>query len=141
MTSVLLFFKLFNWFCLRNMRQFRIRTLIVVLGIAMGAAVFSSVRLSVRATLDSFSQSMNSIAGRSDLVLSRPAGRIPERVISGLSVHPDVTAATVLMTTYVEPVVDNAEPLLLLGLDPLLDRTFRPWRIRFSGNLLCTLHS
>jgi putative ABC transport system permease protein len=135
MRPIFLFFKLFTWFSLRNMQRHRTRTLIVVLGIALGAAVFSSVRLSVKATLDSFSQSMDRIAGRSELVLSRPGGRIPEHLISVLTVHPDVAAATVLMTTYVNPVSDDAEPFLLLGLDPILDRTFRPWDVRSPEKL------
>lgn len=133
MRPIFLFFKLFAWFSLRDMLRHRTRTLIVVLGIALGAAVFSSVRLSVKATMDSFAQSIDRITGRSELVLSRPGGRIPEHLISALTVHPDVAAATVLMTTYVNPVSDDAEPFLLLGLDPILDRTFRPWEVLSPG--------
>ena len=130
MRPIFLFLKLFTWFSLRNMRRYRIRTAIVLLGIALGAAVFSSVRLSIKATIDSFSQSMDRIAGQSDLVLTWPAGRLPDHFITGLTVHPDVAAATALMTAYVNPDADNAEPFLLVGLDPLLDRKFRPWQVR-----------
>ena len=130
MRPIFLFLKIFTWFSLRNMRRYRIRTVIVLLGIALGAAVFSSVRLSIKATIDSFSQSMDRIAGHSDLVLTWPAGRLPEHFITGLTVHPDVAAATALMTAYVNPEADNAEPFLLVGLDPLLDRKFRPWQVR-----------
>ena len=43
--------------------------------------------------------------------------------------HPDVAAATALMTIYVEPSAENGEPFLLVGLDPVLDRDFRKWSV------------
>jgi putative ABC transport system permease protein len=48
----------------------------VLLGIALGAAVFTSVRLAVQATMDSYSRSMDLIAGRQrpDPVPSRRPG-------------------------------------------------------------------
>ncbi len=127
MKPVFLYFKLFVFFSLRHMRRHLIRTSIVLMGIALGAAVFSSVRLSVKATIDSFSQSMDRIAGLSELVLIRPGGRIPDHLVSDLILHPDVAAVTALMTVYVRPIAKGAEPFLLLGLDPLLDRSFRTW--------------
>jgi putative ABC transport system permease protein len=51
----------------------------VLLGIALGAAVFTSVRLAVQATMDSYSRSMDLIAGSSDLTLSVPAAGCPIR--------------------------------------------------------------
>jgi putative ABC transport system permease protein len=51
----------------------------LLLGIALGAAVFTSVRLAVHATVDSFSRSMDLIAGVSDLTLSAPAAGFPTR--------------------------------------------------------------
>jgi putative ABC transport system permease protein len=59
---------------------------------------------------------------------------IPDHIISALTVHPDVAAATALMTTYVKPVIDQANPFLLVGLDPILDRRFRPWETQSLKN-------
>ena len=132
--KLVFFLKLFTWFSLRNMRRQKIRTLIVLLGIALGAAVFSSVRLSIRATIDSFSQSMDRIAGYSEMVLSRPGGRVPDYIIANLIRHPDVAAVTALMTTYVKPNNDQEDPFLLIGLDPILDRRFRSWEVRSLRN-------
>jgi len=132
MRPLLLFMRLYCWFSLRYMRLHPVRALIVVLGIALGAAVFTSVRLSVHATIDSFSRSMDRIAGRSDLVLFRPGGRVPEELMVKVTRHPDVAAATAFMTIYVEPSSENGEPFLLVGLDPVLDREFRKWST-YSG--------
>jgi putative ABC transport system permease protein len=70
--------RLFGWFTLRHLRSHMGRTLAVLLGIALGAAVFTSVRLAVQATIDSYSRSMDLIAGSSDLTLFRPGGRVPD---------------------------------------------------------------
>ena len=74
MAVPLLYLRLFNWFTLRNLRNHMGRALAVLLGIALGAAVFTSVRLAVYANLDSFSRSMDMIAGASDLTLVNPGG-------------------------------------------------------------------
>ncbi|MBT8372761.1 MAG: ABC transporter permease, partial [Deltaproteobacteria bacterium] len=103
------------------------RALTVLCGIALGAAVFTSVRLSVNASLDSFSRSMDLIAGRADRVLIRPAGRVPEKLVSILLAHPSVESASPLLTTYIRPAQEGAEPFLLIGLDPILDRSIRNW--------------
>jgi putative ABC transport system permease protein len=99
----------------------------VLVGIGLGAAVFASVRLAVHASLDSFTKSVDALSGRSDLIVLSPGGRVPETLISELIRHPAVQAASPLMTIYAEP--DNATqgPILLIGLDPILDRSLRAW--------------
>jgi putative ABC transport system permease protein len=62
--ATLFFFRLFIWFSFRNLRRHPGRALTVLLGIALGAAVFTSVRLSVHASLDSFGKSMELIYQR-----------------------------------------------------------------------------
>ncbi len=123
------FFRLFIWFSFRNLRRHPGRALTVLLGIALGAAVFTSVRLSVHASLDSFGKSMELIAGRADKVLVRPGGLVPEEIISRLLNHPDVESASPFLTTYVRPLKKDADPFLLIGFDPILDRPIRSWQI------------
>jgi putative ABC transport system permease protein len=104
--------------------------LTVLLGIALGAAVFTSVRLSIHAAIDSFSQSMDLIAGKADWVVARPGGRVSENLIPTLLNHPAVETASPILTTYVKPSVGEFEPFLMLGFDPILDRPLRSWRIQ-----------
>ena len=52
------------------------RAVTVLVGIALGAAVFTSVRLAVYASLDSFTKSMDLVAGRADHSLIRPGGYV-----------------------------------------------------------------
>jgi putative ABC transport system permease protein len=126
MAELLFYPRLFVWFSLRNFLNHLGRTLVVILGIALGAAVFTSVRLAVYATVESFSRGMDMIAGSSDLTLVRPGGRVPEALIAPLLQHPAVRAASPLLTTYVRP-EGRDEPFLLIGFDPVLDRSLHNW--------------
>ncbi len=129
MQHVLFFLRFFVWFNLRNMRKHLGRALTVLLGIALGAAVFTSVRLSIDASLDSFTRSMDLITGRADGVLIRPGGRVPEELMAVLLRHPAIDSASPLLTTYVRPAREGAAPFLLIGFDPILDRSIRNWGI------------
>jgi len=130
---ILFFLKFFVWFSLRNMRKHPGRALTVLCGIALGAAVFTSVRLSVHASLDSFTKSMDLIAGRADRVLIQPGGHVSEKLIPALLKQPAVAAASPILTTYVKPLQPPSEPFLLIGLDPILDRSLREWQITGAG--------
>jgi len=126
---ILFFFKFFVWFSLRNIRKHPGRALTVLFGIALGAAVFTSVRLSIHASLDSFTKSMDLVAGRADRVLSRPGGRVPEELMPRVWRHPIVKGASALLSTYIRPALEGADPFLLIGFDPILDRPLRTWQI------------
>ena len=129
MLRIFFFFKFFHWFSLRNLRKSPGRTLTVLLGIALGASVFTSVRLSIHASLDSFSRSMELIAGRADRVLIRPGGSVPEQLVATLINHPLIKSVSPLLTMYIRPDRPQSEPFLLIGFDPILDYSFRSWRI------------
>lgn len=129
MQRLLFFLKFFVWFSLRNMRKHPFRALTVIFGIALGAAVFTSVRLSIHASLDSFSKSMDLITGNAEMVVVQPGGRVPEQLISELLRHPAVRNASPMLSTYVRPADGEDRPFLLIGLDPILDRSMRTWQI------------
>ena len=105
------------------------RALTVLLGIALGAAVFTSVRISIHAALDSFTRSMDVIAGSADRVLVQPGGRVPEEWVPKLIQLSVVQKASPVLTTYVRLADKKSEPFLLIGVDPIMDRSFRKWQI------------
>jgi len=122
------FFRIWTWFSFRQLRDHFWRTMAVLVGIGLGAAVFTSVRLAVDASLDSFTRSVDALSGKSDWTVLCPGGRAPESLISKLIRHPAVQAVSPLSTIYVETDNATAGPILLIGLDPLLDRSFRVWQ-------------
>jgi putative ABC transport system permease protein len=121
------FFKLFDWFILRQVRHHFWRALAVVLGIALGAAVFTSVRISVHAALDSFTRSMDAVTGRADRVVTQPGGRVPEEWVARLRRMSEVAAVTPVSTAYTRETA-GGRSFLLVGIDPLLDRAVRTWQ-------------
>ena len=105
------FFQLLTWFSLRHLRRHRWRAVAVLLGIALGAAVFTSVRIAINASLDSFSRSVDAIAGKADWVIVRPGGRVPQELVAGLLKLPAVRSASPMLTSYVLPVArEGTEP-------------------------------
>ncbi|MCU0586921.1 MAG: ABC transporter permease [Syntrophobacteraceae bacterium] len=128
--------RLWVWFSLRHMMQHRWRTVTVLVGVALGAAVFTCVRLAVDASLRSFHQSMDSITGKTEWTVVRPGGRVPENVVAALLRDPSVKAASPLLTSYVQTDRPGSEPFLLIGLDPLLDSALRAWGAESTGSEL-----
>ena len=122
-----LFLRLFFWFILRNAVDHRWRVLIVVAGIALGAAVFTSVRLAIHASVQSFTAGMNRIAGTAEAVLSRPGGLVPETVMAPVLRRPEVYSAAPVSSVYVACRRRPKDPFLLIGIDPLMEPDFRPW--------------
>lgn len=122
------FWRLFAWFSLRHIRQHLGRAGTVLLGIALGAAVFTCVRISVDASLQSFTNSMTAFTGQAEQVIFRPGGYLDETIIETLLSHPLVAGASPVLTTYVRRAQEGEDAFLLIGIDPLLDRSFRHWR-------------
>jgi putative ABC transport system permease protein len=130
MTSFLF---LFYRFVLRSMRARPWRIIAVLFGIGLGAGVFTSVRLAVDASLDSFSSTMDLISGRADFVVTQTGGRVPENLVAELLNHSAVESASPLMTTYVQATGPMTEPFLLIGLDPILDSSLRSWQLDMTS--------
>jgi putative ABC transport system permease protein len=122
-----LFCHLFCVFSLRHLLRHRVRALAVVIGVALGAMVFSSVRLSINAAVGAFDRSMTLIAGAADVSLSAPGGRVPETLLPALLRDPAVAAASPFSSAYVAPAGADGASFLLIGIDPILDRSFRAW--------------
>ncbi len=126
MNALLNFLVLFRIFSLRGMRNAPFRAMGVVAGIAVGAAVFTGVRLSIHTCLDSLTLGMDRLAGKTEAIARAPGGRLPEELAAALFSHPLVETASPVMTTHV--LAEGARaPFLLLGIDPLLDRPLRDW--------------
>lgn len=134
MRSLILFFHLWTWFSFRQIYANRWRALAVLLGIALGAAVFTSVRLAVNASLESFTQSVDTIAGKADWTIYHPGGRVPENLMPRLLQNPAIMTASPILTVYVQPKRNNQKPFLLIGIDPILDRGMRAWQVDRQGS-------
>ena len=122
------FFRLWIQFSFRDLKGHAWRTVAVLLGISLGAAVFTSVRLATNASVQSFANGIDAISGRADRTVTRPGGRLPEELVSVLLDSPDLIAASPFMSSYVRVEGDGDEPLLLIGIDPILNRPLHTWK-------------
>jgi len=134
MRPLIFFLRLFYWFSLRQIRQHPWRAVTVLVGVALGAAVFTSVRIAVHASLDSFTRSMDLVTGGADHAITRPGGRVPEDLIAPLLQNPSVHAASPFLSTYTRT-REGSRPFLLIGLDPILDRPLRGWQARVENDV------
>jgi putative ABC transport system permease protein len=127
MRQLTAFLRLFYLFSLRHLLRHRGRALTVLAGIALGAAVFTSVRLSVDASLASFANTVDRLAGKADRVVLADGGGVPETLVAELLRHPALRAAAPVMSTYVRPSTDPERSFRMVGIDPILDRPLRAW--------------
>jgi putative ABC transport system permease protein len=129
MQRLTFFLRFMRWFSVRHLRTHPVRVLAVLFGIALGAAVFTSVRLAVFASLDSFTRAMDLFSGKADWTVIRPGGRVPDTLVARLLSHAAVEAASPLLTSYVSSSQRESDPFLMIGLDPILDQPLRQWEI------------
>ncbi len=123
-----LLLRLWIWFTFRHMRVHFWRTLAVLFGIGLGAAVFTSVRLASSASVHSFKKSMEGITGKADWSVVCPGKGVPEEIVPKLLRHPAILHASPVMTTYVRLAGEPRSFFLLVGVDPILDQPFRTWQ-------------
>jgi putative ABC transport system permease protein len=133
MRRLIFFLRLLEWFSWRHLLTHPWRVLAVILGIALGAAVFTSVRLAVDASMDSFSRAFDLLSGQADSTVVRSGGRVQEDLVAKLWSHSAVETASPIISSYVTVSGRDEEPFLMVGLDPLLDYPLRSWRIASSS--------
>jgi putative ABC transport system permease protein len=123
-TGVGLLLRLFTW---RHWRGAPRTSLLLVLTLALGVAVYLSIRLANKAAVAGFADFTELVAVRSDFVLKSPAGGLPEEVLVELREllqDFEVQLIPVVETTAVRPrnstaalSIGQRKNLTLLGLD------------------------
>ncbi|NTV35186.1 MAG: hypothetical protein HGA50_18120, partial [Deltaproteobacteria bacterium] len=133
MRRLIFFLRLLKGFSWRHLLTHPWRVLAVILGIALGAAVFTSVRLAVDASMDSFTRTFDLLSGHADSTVVRSGGRVQEDLVAALWSHAAVETASPLISSYVTMAGRDEEPFLMVGLDPILDFPLRSWQIAPSS--------
>ena len=135
------FLSLFLLFNLRFYKRHPGRTILVLCGVALGAAVFTSVRLSVHASLQALDRSLEAVSGPAEWVISRPGRRMSDNLVRKLARHPEVEHLAPMLSVYAQEAV-SGKTLRIVGVDPFLERPLRgpqafsgdfgPWRRLFA---------
>jgi len=103
------------------------QTLLAMLGIALGVAVVVGIDLAAAAALTSFRGAVSAVAGNTTHEVTGIAGRVPDELVAALLRHPEVEAATPVLSTAALVPAQNNLPLRLLGIDPFSDFRFRAY--------------
>jgi putative ABC transport system permease protein len=130
---------LFRWVSLRHLAGEWPRTLLTLLGVALGVAVFVSIRLANHSAMASFSDTVEAVAGRANLQVAAGGEGFDERLFTAVRRVPGVVAAAPAVQVDVlaapgrrsggeeVPLGQRGawqEALLVLGVDPLLESPF-----------------
>jgi putative ABC transport system permease protein len=128
---------LWRWISVRRWWEERWRVVLTVSGVALGVAVFVSIRLASHSALASFSDTVDAVTGRADLQLRGDSDGFDERVFAEVTRIPGVLGAAPVIETYAlaraGPPPDVApgappprydETLLVLGVDVFRERRF-----------------
>src|SRR5262245_44352766 len=75
---------LFRWFILRRFVREPLRSVMTVVGLALGIAVIVAIQLANASSLAGFETAVNTVSGRTSLELVGPGVGIDERVLPDL---------------------------------------------------------
>lgn len=126
---------LLRWISFRHLVHEGWRSALTLLGVALGVSVFVSIRLASHSALASFSDTVDSVAGRANLQVTGSTEGFDERLFPELRALPGVSAAAPVMERHarVRPgpravAGEGAwETLLVLGVDLFHEAPFARW--------------
>jgi putative ABC transport system permease protein len=126
--------RLIRLFSLRHFLHEKWKSSLTIVGIALGVAVFISIRVSINTTLDAFKSTVDHVAGRTHLEIASPGGGFDEKLFPGVQSTEGVLAATPLIQFVAQCGEPINEPLLVLGIDIFSDRAFRTYQFESQGD-------
>lgn len=99
----------------REWRQHKLRLALTILGIALGVAVFFSVRTSNKTLVNSLNSTIEKLAGRATLQVVSGESGFPIEILDRVTAVPGVLYAEPLTETFAT--MPSGEKVLILGLD------------------------
>jgi putative ABC transport system permease protein len=120
---------------LSHLTQHPGRTLLGILGIALGTAVYLSISLAAASALSSFENGVTAVAGKAQWRLQSPGAPLDEALFAQVSRMPGIKAAAPVVESVLELAGSEPGPVLLLGIDPFSERPFRDYEFSQTNNL------
>jgi len=121
-------FLLLNHLVVRPVLREKIKMLLTVTGVALGVAVFLSIRLANLSILDSFKTSLESVSGRATLEVSAGEAGFDELVLPIVREEEGIQRLTPVVQATALVAGTKGEALLVLGVDVLGDAPFRDYK-------------
>ncbi len=118
---------------LSHLTQHPGRTLLGILGIALGTAVYLSISLAAAGALQSFQAGVSAVAGKAQWRLQSPGSPLNESLFPQVRGLLEVKAAAPVVESILELAGPHSGPVLLLGIDPFSERAFRDYEFPQAG--------
>jgi len=115
-------------FSLRHFSREKWKSGLTVLGIALGVAVFISIRISIHSALDAFRSTVDHVAGKTHLEVTSPGNGFDENLFLQIKNTEGIVAATPVVQYVARCSPPINQPLFVLGIDIFTDRRFREYQ-------------
>jgi putative ABC transport system permease protein len=112
----------------RSLSRDRMRSLVTILGVALGVAVVLAIRLANEGVLESFRSSLDHVAGKSRLQVSAGEQGFDETLFPAMAHAPGVARAVPVVQVITTVAGEIGETLVVLGVDVLTDAAVREYR-------------
>jgi len=109
------------------LRKHRLRSLLTIVGIALGVALLVGMYTANDSVLHSFSDTVDRIAGKSQLQVNAGDAGFPEEVLERVQSVPEVRAAAPVIEAEVETGIKGQGKLLIVAVDMTGDQTLRDY--------------
>ncbi|MCX5888741.1 MAG: ABC transporter permease [Deltaproteobacteria bacterium] len=123
---------------LSHLNQYPGRTLLGIMGIALGTAVYLSISLAAASAVKSFQAGVAAVAGKAQWRVQSPGAPLDESLFTRLRRLPEVKAAAPVVESVLELSGPLRGPVLLLGIDPFSEfsvKDFRDYEFVQGGGL------
>jgi len=120
----MMLFRLISW---PYVRQHALRSALTVAGIALGVAVFVSVRAANAGVFETFETTVTQLAGRTQLQVTAGAPGFDESVLDRVQTLDQVAAAAPVIEAIASTGLPDQGNLLILGVDMTGDRSLRDY--------------
>ncbi len=127
------FFHLVKKITFRHLRLNKMKTALVVIGIALGVAVFVSLQIAIHTAIESFNTTVDHVTGKANLQVTSQGRGFPEETYLRVKKVAGIKAATPVIQYVAKIDRPAGEPLYLLGIDPFSDRQFRDYQFDESN--------
>jgi putative ABC transport system permease protein len=111
------------------LQQNPLRTVLTIVGVAFGVAMLVAIRVTNISTLRAFTETVEAIGGRTQLQVVGEVAGLDQSLYPRVRSLPGLAAAVPVVTGYATAEAWAGEVLIVLGIDVLLDRAVRDYRI------------
>ncbi|MFN0085258.1 MAG: ABC transporter permease [Blastocatellia bacterium] len=117
----------------KQWREHRLRTLLTVIGIALGVAVFFAVRTANVTLINSLTTTIEKVAGKSTLQVVGGESGFPEAIWDTVKETPGVKIAEPAIEVMAHTAFEDEGNLMIVGVDMLGDRELREYQFDEAG--------